>query len=61
MYVMSPHHLVFASVAVNFRPIRSGAGAGLSPATVVTFHALGCRPCRSTAFINRYTRFAEIR
>src|SRR5664280_2433473 len=30
---MSPHHLVFASVAVKFRPIRSGAGDGLSPAT----------------------------
>src|SRR5664280_842294 len=42
MYVMSPHHLVFASVAVKFRPIRSGAGAGLSPATVVTFHVTGC-------------------
>src|SRR5664280_1040163 len=40
-YVISPHHFSLGRSAQKDRPIRSGAGTGLSPPMVVRFHAFG--------------------
>src|SRR5664280_2563728 len=50
-YVISPHHFSLGRSAQKDRPIRSGAGTGLSPPIVVRFHAFGWRPRRPATFM----------
>src|SRR5664280_1105447 len=60
-YVISPHHFSLGRSAQKDRPIRSGAGTGLSPPMVVRFHAFGWRPRRPATFMRRQTRLRDSR